>query len=382
MSRWFVIACAATVGALATLRVRADEPELDPTQPYRARKGDPVTYQVELSAVVTPPYQCKVLKVWMPVPPSDAAQEVSGSAFSTYPMKVGPKVGAEKVYGNTFAYFEFVRPEGAQIVRHNFTVKTWELRWDVDPAKVARVEKWPASFDPYLRSERLITTDDRIRKLAGTIVPQRKGAAADMAAVIDWVNDNLRYSHTDSSLQASALHALEKRTGHCSDYHGLCTALGRSLGYPTRVVYGINPLPRNSPSHCKLEAFLPPYGWVCFDVSDTQNLIAKIRKEPTLDEARKKQLAQAARDRLLKGFRDNSWFLQTRGTDYDLVPPAKRKAAVVRTIYAEADGEALPEPDPADPAQRRFAWMTVHRYVPDRPVANPFKDWRSLEKNP
>jgi transglutaminase-like putative cysteine protease len=382
MSRWFVIACAATVGALATLRVRADEPELDPTQPYRARKGDPVTYQVELSAVVTPPYQCKVLKVWMPVPPSDAAQEVSGSAFSTYPMKVGPKVGAEKVYGNTFAYFEFVRPEGAQIVRHNFTVKTWELRWDVDPAKVARVEKWPASFDPYLRSERLITTDDRIRKLAGTIVPQRKGAAADMAAVIDWVNDNLRYSHSDSSLQASALHALEKRTGHCSDYHGLCTALGRSLGYPTRVVYGINPLPRNSPSHCKLEAFLPPYGWVCFDVSDTQNLIAKIRKEPTLDEARKKQLAQAARDRLLKGFRDNSWFLQTRGTDYDLVPPAKRKAAVVRTIYAEADGEALPEPDPADPAQRRFAWMTVHRYVPDRPVANPFKDWRSLEKDP
>src|SRR5688500_9649525 len=109
MSRWILLACAA--GLLAVPGVRADEPNLDPAQPYKARKSDPVTYQVELSAVVTPPYQCKVLKVWMPVPPSDAAQEVSGSAFSTYPMKVEPKVGTEKMYGNTFAYFEFVKPE-------------------------------------------------------------------------------------------------------------------------------------------------------------------------------------------------------------------------------------------------------------------------------
>jgi transglutaminase-like putative cysteine protease len=384
MSRRLLIVCAVTVGLLAAFSVRADEsaaPALDPAQPYTACKSDPVTYQVEFSAVVTPPYHARVLKVWMPIPQTDAAQEVSGSVFSTYPMKVEPKVGTEKVYGNKFAYFEFDHPEGAQVIRHNFTVKTWELRWDVDPAKVAKVEKWPASFAPYLRSERLIATDDRFQKLAGSIVPERKGAAADMAAVIDWVNANLKYSHSDCSLQASALHALERRVGHCSDWHGLCTALGRTLGYPTRVVYGINPTPKNSPSHCKLEAYLPPYGWVCFDVSETQVLIGRINKDASLDEARKKQLAEAARDRLLKGFRDNTWFLQTRGTDYELEPPAKRKAAVVRTIYAEADGEALPEPDPADPTQRRFAWMTVHRYVPDRPVTNPFKDWRSLENN-
>ena len=45
--------------------------------------------------------------------------------------------------------------------------------------------------------------------------------------------------------------------------------MGRALGYPTRMTYGINPFPKNSPSHCKMEAFLPPYGWVAFDVSDT-----------------------------------------------------------------------------------------------------------------
>ena len=53
---------------------------------------------------------------------------------------------------------------------------------------------------------------------------------------------------------------------------------------------------------------------------------------------------------------------------------------VVRTLYAEADGIALPEPDPANPNQRAFAWMTAHRYTPDRPVTYPFKDWKSLQK--
>ena len=67
----------------------------------------PVTYQVDLSAVVTPPYKCKVLKVWMPVPPSDKVQQVTDSRFTTFPMKVEPRIDAEKTYGNRFAYFEF-----------------------------------------------------------------------------------------------------------------------------------------------------------------------------------------------------------------------------------------------------------------------------------
>ena len=78
-----------------------------------------------------------MLKVWLPIPQTDAAQEVSGSQFRTFPLEVKPRVGTEKLYGNRFAYFEFKHPEGAQVIRHRFTVKTWEVRWDIDPKNVA-----------------------------------------------------------------------------------------------------------------------------------------------------------------------------------------------------------------------------------------------------
>jgi transglutaminase-like putative cysteine protease len=366
--------------ALAAALAAEPQAELDPALPYQAKRSDSVTYDVDFSVVVTPPYHTKVLKVWLPLPQTDAGQEVTEGELSAFPTAVKPKVAAEEVYGNKFAYFEFDHPEGAQVVRHTFKVKVWELRWDIDPAKVVAVEKWPATFDPYLRSDRAVVVDDRFKEVAAKIVPQKRGEARDLAAVFAWVQDHMKYDHAHASLAASAEFALKEGRGHCSDYHGLCAALGRSLGYPTRIAYGINPFPKNSPSHCKLEAYLPPYGWVSFDVAETQRFLADIKKDDTLDAKAKEELLRAANERFLRGFRDNTWFVQTKGTDYDLAPPAKRRVAVVRTAYVEADGVALPDPDPANPDKREFAWMTVHKYTADKDVPYPFKDRSGLTK--
>ena len=367
--------------ALAAPHVTAqDAPAFDPAQPYQARRANPVTYQVDLSAVVTAPYHTKTLKVWLPIPQSDAAQEVTKGELSTFPMRVEPQLATESKFSNRFAYFEFDHPEGAQIIRHRFQVKVWELHWDVDPTKVIAVRKWPDSFAPFLRSEcQAVVINEGMTKLLGEILPQRTSGFQDLALVMRWVDSHFTYDHVRASLQASSIHAFEQHRGHCSDYHGFCAAMGRAIGYPTRVTYGINPFPKNSPSHCKLEVFLPPYGWVSFDVSDTQKLATTIHNETTLTETAREKLVTAASQRLQRGFRDNTWFLQTRGTDYDLVPPASRRVAVVRTIYAEADGQPLPEPDPSAAGRHEFSWMTVHKYVPDRAVTYPFKDWRSLE---
>ena len=69
----------------------------------------------------------------------------------------------------------------------------------------------------------------RFREVAREIVPHRQGEATDLAAVMDWVNHHMTYDHAAASLKADAVHALKDCKGHCSDYHGLCAAVGRAL---------------------------------------------------------------------------------------------------------------------------------------------------------
>ena len=350
----------------------------DPNQPISATRSNQVVYDIDFRVIVTAPQNTKKLRVWVPVPPSDKGQEVKAGTFSTFPIEVKPTTHTEPVFGNTFAYFEFDSPQGAQIITHTFRATVWELNWGVDPAQVTRVEKWPASFDPFRRSEAQVVVNDKFKKLAGTIAGGKPNAAQELDAVLEWAHANLTYDHSNTSLVASSEHALDKKRGDCSDYHGLCASLGRSLGVPTRVVYGFHMFPKNLPSHCKLEAFLPPYGWVSFDVSETQRLVKAIEANPDLKPDEKKALARAAVERLRSGFRDNTWLLHSRGTDYDLVPKASQKVPLVATIYAEADGKPLPVPDPADVTKREFAWMTAHKYTADRAAPYPFRDWKTL----
>jgi hypothetical protein len=361
--------------------IAAQDNALDSSKPYSARRANPVTYEVEFSIVVTPPYNTKKLAVWLPIPQTDVAQEVTGSRLSTFPQSVEPHVANESTFGNRFAYFEFDSPQGAQIIRHQFKITISELHWDLDPGKVQNVRTWPSAFDKYRRGDsQAILVDNRFEELLNEIVPQRGGDYSDLSDVMTWVEQNFAYDHTDASLRANAEHGLLKRRGHCSDYHSFCAAMGRVLGVPTRVTYGINTFPKNSPSHCKLEAFIAPYGWVSFDVSETQKLVSEIRDSKDLVEAARREISALAQARLLSGFRDNTWYLQTWGTDYDLAPPANAgRVPVVRTAYIEADGVPLPEPDPAAKGQTAFSWMCVSQFKPDREIVYPFKNWNSLQ---
>ena len=374
--------CFSVILWIAATQLQAAERVMwDPAQPYSAERSSPVTYDTELVVTVTPPAKTQLLKVWMPIPLNDQGQDVSSSEFTTFPERVQPQFNTEPVFGNRFAYFEFPDPLGAQILRHTFQVTVWELRWNLDPARIQAFVEWPDSFAPYRRSEdQSVVFDARFETLLLDIVPVRHNPLDDFRSVMTFVDRNFTYDHAHASLQASSVHALELRRGHCSDYHGFCAAMGRLLNSPTRITYGINTFPKSSPSHCKLEVFLPPFGWVSFDVSETQKLAQAIHANQDLSNQERKTLIDAANRRLMQGFRDNTWFVQTRGSDYQLIPPARGPVPVVRTIYAEADGQPLSDPDPSNSQEKKFAWMTSHRFVTDHPISYPFKDTHSLKE--
>jgi hypothetical protein len=96
-----------------------------------------------------------------------------------------------------------------------------------------------------------------------------------------------------------------------------------------------------------------------------------------VSEEDRERFASATSQRLQRGFRDDTWFLQTRGTNCELVLPERCRAAVVRTISAEADGRPLPEPDSSSAGRSEFSWLTEQEYVPNKDVAYSFKDWRN-----
>src|SRR5262245_42429184 len=141
--------------------IAADEVRpLSPEQPAKARLSNPVLYDVEFAVTVTAPYKTKKLRIWLPIPPSTDGQEISGSEITVFPMDVRPTYETEHKFGNRFAYFEFANPEGAQIIRHRFKIKVWEMHWDLDPAKVEKVMSWPAAFKPFLVADSSVAISD------------------------------------------------------------------------------------------------------------------------------------------------------------------------------------------------------------------------------
>src|SRR5687768_1897418 len=103
------------LGVVATIAAStgfaAEPPPLDPALPYSAERREAVTYDVDYSVVVTPPYKTKKLRVWVPVPPTSAGQEVSDHEWTTFPSDTAPQIASEPTFGNRFAYFEFASPQ-------------------------------------------------------------------------------------------------------------------------------------------------------------------------------------------------------------------------------------------------------------------------------
>lgn len=93
----------------------------------------------------------------------------------------------------------------------------------------------PAGTD-WLTPERWIECDDaQVRALAMTLKQDTTGKTLD--AIYEWVSGQLTYAGYLAD-PIGARQALVKRSGDCTEYAYLCTALARALGIPARPVGG------------------------------------------------------------------------------------------------------------------------------------------------
>jgi len=332
-------------------QVRKTTAELAPAKTAVAK------FNVDFRVTIKAPAKTKQLRVWVPLPPSTENQMVWDRKFQTFPREHQPQLTREPTFGNEFAYFEINSPDGPLEIQHTFKAEIAQLDWGVDYSKVANTASWPQAFEvfqtPDVRSERAKDYTEVVQQIQSVSDAKSK----QFMKAIEWVDENLTYDSANASLTADPAHGLIHRRGHCSDYHGLCGTFAREIGYPSRVLYGLQMFDKGSPSHCKLEVFMPPYGWVSYDLSETQKLAIKVSKDDKLLPEQRKKTAEFVRQRTLNGFRENTWLLVTRGENYPLKPVASNPVSIVRTIYAEADGIPLKEGAAAEAG----TWLTMQR---------------------
>lgn len=241
-------------------------------------------FQVENSISVAVPEGTKALHLWFPLPRLDPEQEVAE-------LEIEAPEGWRKTSdanGNRYVYLQMSAPSGKVQVVTRFLLTRHEVNADVDPAKtkpLSDAEK--AQFAAELRSDTHVVVDDGIRELAASIRGDEQNPVLVARKLYDWTLANIEYWVKDpakwkASPVGSSAYCLESRTGNCTDFHSLWTALARASGVPTRMKYGsifkpsLDGVDRDASYHCWPELYAPGLGWIPHDVAVADIFVAPI----------------------------------------------------------------------------------------------------------
>jgi transglutaminase-like putative cysteine protease len=154
-------------------------------------------------------------------------------------------------------------PKGAFEVRCSCRAHTADTI-DVEPeAEFVPVHNLPESALEFLLPSRYCQSD-LLNGLASSIAGRQPPGYRQVAAIEQWLRDEMNYVRGSSNASTSALDTAGTRTGVCRDYAHLGIALTRSLNIPARMVVGY--LYRLEPMdlHAWFEAFVGGR-WFTFD---------------------------------------------------------------------------------------------------------------------
>jgi len=219
------------------------------------------------------PKEAGRLRLWIPVPTSDAQQDISNLVIKS---AAHYEMHEEAEYHDHCAYLDIdPRKQAAPIeVEMTFKAARRENRVSVRDAAAPAAVSSPADLKRSLAPDRLVPLDGLIARLAGE---QTKGLERPLdkaRAIYDYVLSVMRYDKTGEGWgRGDAIYACNARKGNCTDFHALFIGMMRASGIPARFEIGF-PLPRDRKSgeisgyHCWAQFWIEGLGWVPVDASE------------------------------------------------------------------------------------------------------------------
>jgi transglutaminase-like putative cysteine protease len=302
-------------------------------EPVRSGKPRSRTFLFTYSAAVTNLEPGTKARIWLPIPPSNAEQDLK---IEDKNLPAEAKIGKDGQYGNEILYLEAAAGKDGSIpLKISYRVTRREVRGEDKPTEDEK------QLARYLQADALVPVGGKsLELIKDRNVPENQLAAARV--FYDVVNGHMKYSKEGTGWgRGDSDWACDSKYGNCTDFHSLFISLARGRKIPAKFEIGF-PLPEKRGSgeipgyHCW--AWFKPHGkgWVPVDISEANKANNAEKTEY--------YFGNLTEDRILF----------STGRDLELVPKQDGKPLNFFVYaYVEVAGK------PYDKVQREFAFEDV-----------------------
>jgi len=161
-----------------------------------------------------------------------------------------------------------IAPTGAFTVHTSAEVMTADIVDQAFGAPFIEIQNLPDSVLSYLLPSRYCESD-RFHQMASEITAGQQLGYDQVAAIVTWLRNTIRYSPGSSDIPISAVEVHSRKVGVCRDLAHLGIALCRALSIPARMVvgylHGLQPMDL----HAWFEVYVGGR-WYTFDATQTK----------------------------------------------------------------------------------------------------------------
>ena len=202
-------------------------------------------------------------QVYLPLPSDDPWQTITNVTLSG----ADHRIVRDARYGNRAVRFEVPR-SGAHLIV-GFDVLRRERGVDL---RSATGKPAPDRYRRWLKSDRLVQIDGRVRGIAAEVTAGAKTPLEKARAIYAYVLSHMRYEKKGTGWgRGDIIWACDQKYGNCTDFHSLMIGLLRASGIPARFQIGFKVPPEGGTLpgyHCWMDFYLDGVGWVPVDASE------------------------------------------------------------------------------------------------------------------